>query len=181
MFISHIEGKVVESEPTRVVLESSGIGYEIKVPISTSERIKSDRIRLFVSMMLKNDAIELYGFYTADERRYFDSLRKARGVGGETALRILSSIRFEEFKEILERGDVEALARVRGVGRKRAEQIIFEMKGLFKEESVPNEALSALMTLGFSRNDALRALSKISGKVSQDDVEGLVKEVLKNA
>ncbi|MCK4257010.1 Holliday junction branch migration protein RuvA, partial [candidate division WOR-3 bacterium] len=69
MFISHIEGEIIESEPTRVVIDSSGIGYEIKIPISTFEQIKAGRVRLFITMMIKNEVIELFGFYTKDERR----------------------------------------------------------------------------------------------------------------
>ncbi|MCK4595953.1 Holliday junction branch migration protein RuvA [candidate division WOR-3 bacterium] len=181
MFISHIEGEIIESEPTRVVIDSGGIGYEIKIPISTFEQIKAGRVRLFITMMIKNEVIELFGFYTKDERRYFESLLKVRGIGGETALRILSSMRFDEFKGILERGDVESLASVKGIGRKRGETIIFEMKGLFVEDMVSDEALSALVSLGFTRNEAMKALSRVSKSIPQDDIEALIKEALKNA
>ncbi len=181
MLLNHIEGELVDSKPTRVVIDCGGIGFEIKVPISTFEQVKAGRIRLLVSLVFKNDSLDIFGFYTTEERRYFESLLKVRGIGGETALRILSGIRFDEFKGILERGDVESLSSVKGVGRKRAEQIIFDMKGLFAEETVPDEALSALIALGFTRNEARKAISKVLKSVPGDDIERLIKEALRNA
>ncbi|PIP12798.1 MAG: Holliday junction branch migration protein RuvA [bacterium (Candidatus Stahlbacteria) CG08_land_8_20_14_0_20_40_26] len=180
MFINHIEGKVVETTPASVVLESGGVGYYIKIPVSTYEQLKKDRIRLLISMIFKNEVIELYGFYTEEERNYFESLLKVRGIGGETALRILSSMNFYEFKEVVDRGDVDSLAEVRGIGRKRAEKIVFELKGLFKEEIIPNEALSALISLGFTRKEAKRILLNVVKSVPQGDLEMLIKEALKN-
>jgi Holliday junction DNA helicase RuvA len=181
MLINHIEGEVIEATPTSVVLESGGIGYYIKIPVSTYERIKTNRAKLLISTIFKNEAIELYGFYTKEERDYFESLLKVKGIGGETALRILSSMGFNEFKEIVDRGDIGSLAEVKGVGRKKAETIVFELKGLFKEEVVPDEALSALITLGFTRNEAKRALSNVKKTVPQGDLETLIKEALKSA
>ncbi len=180
MLINHIEGEVIERTPASVVLESGGIGYYIKIPVSTYKQIKTNRTKLLISTIFKNEAIELYGFYTKEERNYFESLLKVRGVGGETALRILSSMNFDEFTEALDRGDVNSLVEIKGVGRKKAETIIFELKGLFKEEVVPDEALSALITLGFTRNEAKKALSNVVRSVPQGDVETLIKEALKN-
>ncbi len=179
MLINHIEGEVTETTPTSVVLESGGIGYYIKIPVSTYGQIEKKRLKLLISTIFKNEAIELYGFYTEEERNYFESLLKVRGIGGETALRILSRLKFNEFRDVVDRADVDSLAEIKGIGRKRAEKIVFELKGLFKEETVPDEALSALITLGFTRSEAKRALSNVTKSVPQGNLETLIKEALK--
>lgn len=179
MFINHIEGKVIEKTLTSVVLDSCGIGYRIKIPISTYEQIKKEKEKLLISLLFKNEVIELFGFYTEEERIYFESLIKVRGIGGETALRILSSIKFDEFREIIDKGDVSSLAGVKGIGRKKAEKIIFEMKGLFKDEELQEDAVSALITLGFTRNEARKAISAAKKSHPTGETEMLIKEALK--
>ncbi len=178
MFINHIEGKIVNKSPTCVIIESGGIGYRVKIPISTYEHIASDSEKLFITMLYRNESFEMYGFYTEDEREYFESLIKVRGIGGETALRILSSVGFEEFKETVDMGDVNLLSTIKGIGRKRAENIIFELKGLFKEDELSKDAISALVTLGFTRNEARKAISLVRKGCPGADVETLVKKAL---
>lgn len=179
MFLHHIDGTVTVKTPTYVVLDSCGIGYRIKIPISTYEQIRGEKERLLITVLPKYEIIELFGFYTDEEQIYFESLIKVRGIGGETALRILSSIRFNQFRDIIDKGDVSSLAGVKGIGRKRAEKIIFEMKGLFKEEELPEDAVSALITLGFTRGEARKAISVAKKSHPTGDAETLIKKALK--
>lgn len=128
---NHITGTVVVREPTRVVLEAGGVGYEAQVPLSASRRVAAvgQPATLLVHLLVKEDDLRLVGFMDEDERRTFRRLIKLSGVGPAMALQILSALSPFEFAQAVDRQDAAALKRVKGIGDKLAKRIILELKG----------------------------------------------------
>lgn len=188
--IAYLNGKLTHKDPTFVIVECNGVGYQVRVSLNTYSQLKSEAVKLHTHLMIKDDAHELYGFSEMSEKRLFQQLIGISGVGGNTAMTILSSTSPSELFRIIESEDVNALKRVKGIGAKTAGRIILELKGklVTSEDSgsagggsaLRQEAIAALTSLGFpkavveKRVDA--TLKKTEGEVK---VEDLIKEVLK--
>lgn len=192
---SFLEGKLVEKNPAYVVLEVNGIGYFLNISLQTFSVIKDAEIhRLLTHLLVREDALTLYGFATEKERLLFRHLISVSGIGANTARLILSSLNSDELQQIILNGDVAQLQKIKGIGTKTAQRVIIDLKDKLGKSalqtefldasynSIKNEALSGLTILGFNKNLAEKALDKIlSSKPNstQLSVEQLIKDALK--
>ena len=195
--ISFISGKIVEKNPAFATLEANGIGYTLNISLNTFSKI-NDLIecKLFTEQVyVRDDNPKWYGFFEADERELFRKLISVSGVGGSSALLMLSSLSPMEITGAVNTANVALLKSIKGIGEKTAQRIVVDLKGkLGKHEGgitqilspVYNknkeEALMALVMLGFSKQMAEKAIEKAIKQlgVTSDNVENLVKAALKN-
>ena len=198
--IGRLSGILVESSPGRVVLDVSGVGYEVQIPLSTFYELPepgdSHAIQLYIHTHVRAEALQLYGFASAQERRAFELLIAISGVGPRMALAFLSGIGVEELTVAIHGGDRARLQRIPGVGKKTAERVLLELTdriGFDKPEDTPRvaatsrtagdtepreEALSALLNLGYARETAQRA---IAAAVVETDDPATLETVLRSA
>ena len=196
--INYLEGKLVVRDPTHVVIDINGIGYEARISLITYAAIKNlEKVKLYTHLSIREDAHTLFGFFEASEKRRFLDLISISGVGPGTGLMILSSLSPEELQQAILHEDVRTIQSVKGVGSKTAQRIVLELKDKMKKENllgksieiVPsanntlrNEALSALTTLGISRPVAEKSIDFILKEHGpQIKLEDLIKMVLKRA
>ena len=189
--ISHINGKLIEKTPTYVVIECGGVGYKLNISLQTYSAIDTENCKLLTHLSVKEDSHTLYGFFLSDERELFRQLISVSGVGPSTARIILSTYSAEEIIHYIIAADVAAIQNVKGIGGKTAQRIIIDLKDkvgkgketsdlLFNQDNtVREEALSALIALGFTKNIADKKLSQVL-KLHQGEftVEDLVKKSL---
>jgi len=191
--IAQIKGRLVEKTPTYVVVDCNGIGYELKISLNTFSLMGDDELCfLYTHFVVREDAQLLYGFKEKSERELFRLLISVSGVGASTAMMILSSLSPNETKHAIQTGDVNTLKSVKGIGSKSAERIIIDLRdkiakvessgeiSLGANNTVRDEALSALVMLGFAKNPAEKALIKIISTDNNLTVEELIKRTLKN-
>ena len=191
--ISYLEGRLEAKSPTQIVLEVNGVGWLVRIPLSTYERVGEigERVKLLTHLHLRQDVVQLYGFSTQEERSLFESLIGISGIGPKLAQGILSGIRVDDFQRYVAEGDVDSLVRIPGVGRKTAQRIVVELKERFERrelvESLPEEqkqpeeeALLALLSLGYKQGQAKRALEKALNQAKGPiSLEKLIREALK--
>lgn len=193
--IYHIEGKVVEKTPTYVVIDVGGVGYVMQISLNTFSKIgESPTFKLFTEQLyVRDDMPRFFGFADMAERNIFRQLISVSGVGGTSALLMLSSLSASEIQSAISTGNVALIKSVKGIGEKTAQRIIVDLKGkLGKEELSPEffvssnntlkeEALSALVMLGFNKAAAEKTLEKIiRTEGTGQTVEQLIKSALKN-
>ena len=192
---AYIEGIIVEKNPTFVVIDCQGVGYVLHISLNTFSKLQqgNQKHRLFTHLQIKEDAHTLYGFFSQEERSLFRMLIGVSGVGASTAQMMLSAMNPSELISNIANSNAGALQAIKGIGGKTAQRIIIELKdkvtksdlpiGVFEQSgnnNVRNEALSALMLLGFSRQNAEKAVDKIVKQSNGDiSVENLIKESLK--
>lgn len=193
--ITHLKGKLVEKSPTHVVIECNGIGYFVNISLNTFGLLKEqENCELLTHLAIREDAHTLYGFFEARERELFRLLISVSGVGANTARMILSGMSPEELSNVIASEDANALKRVKGIGAKSAQRIIIDLKDkvlveeadasikniLAQDNTIKNEALTALLTLGFDKKRVTTVLDKIKEKQPElETVEALIKEALK--
>jgi len=195
--ISYISGKIVEKEPTHVVIDVNGIGYLIKISLNTYSLIRdSESAKLLTYFHVKEDSQTLFGFKTNEEKELFLLLISISGVGPGTGLMILSSLTPVEIQKAILNDDVATIQNIKGIGTKTAQRIILELKdkitkiGTLEKSSefsqldntLRNEALSALITLGINRPMAEKSIALVL-KNSGDNItlEELIKRALKTS
>ncbi|MEG3068612.1 MAG: Holliday junction branch migration protein RuvA [Syntrophaceticus schinkii] len=180
--ISYLKGNVLGIDEDRVLLEVQGVGYEIAVPISLLQKLSAagGEIELFTHLHVREDLLQLYGFPTIQDRAMFRALLKARGIGPKVALTIVDTFRGKDLAAILERGEVEPLLQVPGVGKKTAQRLILELKGKLPEPLSPikdsekgygdpvfDEVAQALLSLGYSRQEVGGVLQKLPPQIPE--------------
>ncbi len=191
----YINGRVVHKTPTAIVIETNGIGYKVHIPLSTFERIPDkEKIKILTRLIISKDfEVKVFGFSTLEERDLFDLLISVSGVGPNMALTILSASSVSQFIKFVVGNDSQALQRIKGVGKKTAERIILELKenivSIVPEEvssveaqelSTKSDAIMALISLGYARPAAERAVNLASKNLeASEKVEVLIKEALK--
>lgn len=198
--IAFIEGKIEELLPTHVILAVNGLGYEVKISLSTFSFLKGKQhCRLMTHFHVKEDAQTLFGFFDEEEKRLFLHLISISGVGPSTALVVQSSLTSRELQEAIAEEKVNVIQGVKGIGTKTAQRIVLELKDKIKKEgfvatgnekngfglnnTLKQEALSALVTLGISKSVAEKNIDAILKKSPPDvtTVEELIKQSLKRA
>lgn len=191
---AYIDGRLVFKSPTQVVIDANGIGYQINISLNTYGLLpEGERCKLYTWLHVKEDAHTLYGFADEGERRLFLHLISVSGIGPGTCRMMLSSITPAEIQTAIIKGDVPLIQRIKGIGPKSAQRIILELQDKLKKEgsdtliSVPQyntareEALSALIMLGFAKNVAEKSLDQVIKTNSENlSVEQLIKFALKN-
>ncbi len=188
--ITHLRGKLVEKNPTNLVVECAGIGYEVKISLHTFSALSSDEaVFVYTQFIVREDAQILYGFATKEEREMFNHLISVSGIGPNTAMIMLSSMVPEEIAHAIQSDDVRTIQSIKGIGAKTAQRVIVDLKdkmlkmnfsaGNLLSASNTNrfDALTALVSLGFDKKLADKALDKIA--TSEHTVEQLIKEALK--
>ena len=184
--ISHINGKLVEKTPTYVVIDCNGVGYKLNISLQTYSAIQTENCKLLTHLAVKEDSHTLYGFCTSEERDLFRKLISVSGVGPSTARMILSTYSAEEIVHYIITADVASIQNVKGIGGKTAQRIIIDLKdkvGKGKETSdllftqdntIREEALSALLALGFTKKVAYKKMEEVmknhEGEITVEDL-----------
>lgn len=188
--IGHLNGKLVEKNPTDLVIECGGVGYEVKISLHTFSAIGSDEsLKLYTKLIVREDAHILYGFSVKEEREMFNHLISVSGIGPNTAMIMLSSMVPDEIAHAIQSEDVKTIQSIKGIGVKTAQRVIIDLKDkmlkiVFSSENSFHQsntnrfdALTALVSLGFDKKSAEKAIDKIS--TGDESVEEIIKGALK--
>ena len=187
----YIKGALVEAGPTYAVVDCGGGGYWLNISVNTYSKISAEKeVCLYVHLIVREDAHLLYGFYSKEERVLFRQLISVSGIGANTANVMLSSMTVDEIVGAIRTGNDEAIRRVKGIGTKTAQRVIIELKDkvgtsgaaesfVFASGAVKEEALAALVMLGFVKAQASKVLDKIVAGGGNRTVEELIKLALK--
>lgn len=187
--IAQLNGRLIEKNPTSIVLECGGVGYEVKISLYSFTLLgEGESVRIFTKLIVREDAQLLYGFMTTVEREMFNHLISVSGIGPNTAMIMLSSLQTGEIAQAIQTDDVRTIQSIKGIGAKTAQRVIIDLKdkmlkmGLSDENitltdnTTRFEALSALVSLGFDKKSAEKALDKVADPDAT--VEKLIKEAL---
>ena len=197
--ITFLDGKIVENLPGRLVLDIGGIGYEILVPLSTSDNTPAAgaNVHILTHLHIREQEQTLYGFQTHDERDLFRLLiDRVSGIGPKLGLAVLSAMAVGEFKEAVIRGDITTLSTISGLGKKTAERIILELKDKIgvteawaaasmgdsagSAARAVNDAVLALISLGYKQADAAKAIKKAAAEhTGQPDADEFIRAALR--
>ena len=190
----YISGKITHATATYIVVEANGVGYQLQVSLQTYSKLKDTQsAKVYTHLSIKEDAHLLFGFADEDERQLFRNLISVSGVGPGTARVMLSSLSTTELQSAITTGNVAVIKKIKGIGDKTAQRIVIDLKDklgkagasapvlLTQGNTIKEEALSALLTLGFNRNVAEKELNKVmAGGGEFQSVEVLLREALKN-
>ncbi|WP_053992946.1 Holliday junction branch migration protein RuvA [Mangrovimonas sp. TPBH4] len=190
--ITHIQGKLVEKNPTDVTIDCNGVGYLLHISLHTFSKIPDqENLKLYTHLQVREDSHTLYGFSSISEREIFRLLISVSGIGANTARTMLSSLTPKQVREGIATGDVALIQSIKGIGAKTAQRVILDLKDKIlkvydiDELSAPqsntnkDEALSALEVLGFNKKQAEKVIDKILAEQADASVESLIKEALK--
>jgi Holliday junction DNA helicase RuvA len=192
--ISYVRGVLDYKEPNLVIVDINGIGYEVFVPLSTYQKLPAvgGQVKLHTYHHVREDAMQLYGFVSSEEKEIFELVLSISGVGTKVALSILSFISVNEFRRAIAQGDMKTLTKIPGIGKKSAERMVLELKDkigdihidermlrLLEAEST-NDAVSALLTLGASQSAAEYAVYRAERLLGEEaKIEDLIAQALK--
>lgn len=191
--IAHIQGKLVEKNPTDVVIDCNGVGYFINISLHTFGLLpNTDMIKLYTHLQIKEDGHTLFGFMQKSEREIFRLLISVSGIGANTARTMLSSLEPKQIVNAIASENVGVIQSIKGIGAKTAQRAIIELKdkvlkiyeidevSLLPNNTNKDEALSALEVLGFVRKTAEKVVDKILVSTPDASVENIIKQALKN-
>lgn len=179
--IGRLHGKLLEKNPPQILIDVSGVGYEVDVPMSTFCNLPEvgGELTLHTHFVVREDAELLYGFATLAERAVFRALIKISGVGPKIALALLSGITVDQLKDAVDRGDTGLLTKVPGIGKKTAERLVLELKGKLAGTGAATAAVptsgaradvaAALIALGYSEREAAAATKKLPEDCTVND------------
>ena len=191
--ISYLKGKLVNKSPTEIIIEVNNVGYRVGISLATFERLSNvgKDIKIFTHTYVREDALKLYGFTTKEERQIFLLLIDVKGIGPKLALTILSGVSPDRLKAAIVNEDIGSLTTIAGVGKKTAQRLIVEIKeplsAILPEEGIlgkedyvlRNEAVNALVTLGYKRNQSMKAVDRVLPGLAKDaTLEELIKKSL---
>ena len=192
--IGQLEGKLKSKKPTRLLIDVNGVGYIVYISINTFEKLgeEGSHCSIYTYLSVKDDALDLYGFYSESEKEMFQLLISVSGIGPKLALSILSGIQIEDLKDSIREGNVSRITAIPGIGRKTAERLVVELRDKadnvadsaeIKDAgtySIKKDAISALVSLGYNHKIAEQAVRKILEAAPNSTVEDLIKEALSN-
>ena len=190
---AYLQGKFVDKTPAQVYVDVNGVGYEVNISLNTYSQIQNlEQGRLFTHLQVKEDGHVLYGFFDRAEKEIFLLVISVSGIGAATARMMLSNLKPEEVSKAIVQNNVKLLESVKGIGKKTAERLVLELKDKLSKHSLneaisPNwsnsleqDALTALVALGISRQQAEQAIQKIIiTEPSVSKLEDLIKKALK--
>ncbi|KQZ66570.1 MULTISPECIES: Holliday junction branch migration protein RuvA [unclassified Lysobacter] len=193
--IGRLKGIIVHKQPPWLVVDVNGVGYELEAPMSTFYDLPElgREVALFTHYAQKEDSVSLYGFLRETERRLFRDVQKVSGIGAKIALAVLSGVPVEEFARLVQAGDVTALTRIPGIGKKTAERMVVELRdraadfvgsgAILGGNGVPadpqSEATVALQQLGYKPAEAARMARDATA--AGDDAAAIIRKALKSA
>lgn len=180
---AHIDGIVAEKNPDSIVLDVHGVGFLLNVSGATLSVAPAvgERMKLYCALNVREDAMELFGFHSREEKRMYERLRGVSGIGSRTALQILSAMSVRDLSIALVAGDANALTRIPGIGKKTAQRLVLELKDKIDDEQLTGaaavspsvatggpeaEAIAALIALGYSSAEAAKAVSAVLDQAS---------------
>jgi len=191
--ITHLRGKLVEKNPTYAIIDCNGVGYFLHISLNTYSNIPdSEAVRLYTHLSIREDAHTLFGFFDKTEREIFRLLISVSGVGPSIARTMLSSMTTEQIQHAIASEDVATIQSVKGIGAKTAQRVLIDLKDKIlktyelSEDSVNSnntirqEALSALEVLGFSRKQVDKIVQKVIQESPSISLEDIIKQALKN-
>ncbi len=189
--IGYLTGKLVSKKPTQLILDVNGVGYLVNISITTFEKIPQEKeeISLFTYLSVKEDALDLYGFFTLAEKEMFEMLIGVNGVGPKLAQSILSGIEIQELREALKLGNLSRIIAIPGIGRKTGERLLIELRDkvdsiaesfdtIVSVSSIKTDAVAALLSLGYNQKTSDRIVRKLVEAKPDIQIEELVKEAL---
>ena len=189
--IAHLNGRLIEKNPTNLIIECGGVGYSVKISLNTFSALGTDeQLKIFTQQIIREDAHLLFGFATTEERELFNLLLSVSGIGPNTAILMLSSLQPAEIANAIQTEDVRTIQSIKGIGVKTAQRVIIDLKdkmvkvewsgpGTFFTGHNTNrfDALTALISLGFDKKAAEKAIEKTA--TGNESVEELIKRSLK--
>ena len=188
----YLRGKIADSSPAHVVIDVNGIGYFLNISLNTYTKLSGkSEVTLLVHENIREDAFSLYGFIDDTERSLFRQLISVSGIGANTARMMLSSMVPDEISNAILTGNVAVLKAIKGIGAKTAQRVIVDLKDKLGKTSaeakifasmdntIREEALSALVMLGFNKGSAQKVIDKILAGSPDEKVEGVIKQALK--
>ena len=191
--IDYIKGEIAQITPTFIILETGNLGYFINISLTTFTKLEGrSECRIFIHEVIREDSHQLFGFADKEERDIFRMLLSVSGIGASTARMMLSSLSPEEIDRAIAGADVNILKSIKGIGLKSAQRIIVDLKDkfgkqtgsgeifAFPDNTKRDEALSALVMLGFAKSAVVKVLDKIVREGKDLTVEDLIKKALKN-
>ncbi|MDJ0645480.1 MAG: Holliday junction branch migration protein RuvA [Flavobacteriaceae bacterium] len=191
--ITHLRGKLVEKNPTYAIVECNGVGYFLNISLNTYSKIPdSEAVKLYTHLSIREDAHTLFGFADKTEREIFRLLTSVSGVGPSTARTMLSSMTSDQIQQAIASEDVLVIQSVKGIGAKTAQRVIVDLKdkilktyelsedAVKTDNTLKEEALSALEVLGFSRRQVDKLVQKIIQEAPSISLEEIIKQALKN-
>lgn len=192
--IAYVEGVLTEKRPTSAIVDVNGVGYLVLIPVSTFQKLpeRGDKVKLLTHTHVREDAFALYGFGTPEEKELFEILLGVNGIGPKSALGILSAVSTEDFYRCILNENLDRLTGISGIGKKTAQRLIVELReklekqeGVVKKSAVSGqsneileEALSALISLGYDKSEAREAVQKAATGKKKLSAEELVKLAL---
>ena len=190
--IGRLSGILLERDFSSCLLDVNGVGYEVAIPLSTFDKLPLEQqpVTLFIHTQVREDAITLYGFASGEERALFRRLIDISGVGGKLALNVLSSMPVSNFCAAVDSGDVKALSRISGVGKRTAERLVVELKGRLEGadasvaapagNSAAADACAALEQLGFKRDAVNKAVNALLAELPENEktTENLLRKAI---
>src|ERR1700752_2435283 len=201
--IAHLSGTLLSKEPNQVVVDVSGVGYEVNIPLSTFYDLDDEKsiVQLLIYTHVKEDALQLYGFKTANERKLFVNFISVSGVGPKLGIALLSHMKADELIDSIKSNNLARLTQIPGVGRKTAERLVVDLRDKMtqlsqeqvaeqtgvRHETVPvssearirGDAMSALVNLGYQRSAAEKAIDAALGEGGDITVESILRRPLK--
>ena len=191
--IAHLQGKLVEKNPTEVIIDCNGVGYHVNISLHTYSLLpNSEAIKLFTYLQIKEDSHTLFGFVEKSEREIFKMLLSVSGIGASIARTMLSSLEPKQIIQAIASADVNTIQKIKGIGGKTAQRVILDLKdkvlklydldeiSMIQNNTNKDEALSALEVLGFVRKSSERVVEKIVKENPEATVENIIKLALKN-
>ena len=188
--ITHIHGKLIEKTPTYVVVDVNGIGYKIKISLQTFSAIDGELCKLYTHLSVKEESHTLFGFFTPMERSVFRLLLSVSGIGASIARTMLSSLEPQQIQKAIIYEDLNTIKSIKGIGLKTAQRVLIELKDKmfnlyegeeiqsFANNTIKEEALSALEVLGYSRKQSEKVIDNAIQSAPESSVEGLIKAAL---
>ncbi|HOO73085.1 MAG TPA: Holliday junction branch migration protein RuvA [Spirochaetota bacterium] len=189
--IARLTGTIAELKPTEVILDIQGVGYQVMIPFSTYEKICSgERASLHIYTLHKEDQFKLYGFFSEEEKKIFSLLLDISGIGPSMALSILSGMSIPDLIDAVKNGNTHLLVKIPGIGKSKAEKLVFELSRKTKkldelnitsraERSVRRDVIEALHSLGFEENKISPVIDEILKEDPEVSLEKAVKEALR--
>ncbi len=196
--LDSVRGKIIAKLPTYIVVDVNGVGYGIHIPLSTYTRLKgiSSSVEIYTQLYIRDENLQMFGFYSIEEKELFIMLLGVSGVGPRMALGILSALSVEQFSEAIGGEDINTLTAVPGIGRKKAERLLLELKDKIKpvsmkisagiprisdETRMNTDAAAALASLGCNAHEAGKAVKSARGNLPKDAcIEDIIREALKH-
>jgi len=201
--IAHLSGTLLSKEPNQVIVDVGGVGYDVTIPLSTFYDLddESSEVKLLIYTYVKEDALQLYGFKTANERKLFVHFISVSGVGPKLGIALLSHGKTDELIESIKSNNLARLTQIPGIGRKTAERLVVDLRDkmiqmshaqvadqagtksetvyVSSEDTVRSDALSALLNLGYQRSAAEKAIDAALAEGGELTVESILRRGLK--